>query len=833
MLDSAGQPLPLTWWMHGGNVFRYADNCDVPLPNTIALHLMKRYYSQPLKQVGDELTLHYHTWVWNDENGDGRYYWNQARNFSECREDFDITLCHYLLEEEIFPVSFRSGWHYMDNEWQNYIDKLIPFCLHDAWPDKRLQDDEPSDNIYDWSLSSSEWVPFHPSLTNYQLPGAARGWNVRCIKMNSLTATIVNQMFARAAAGKDQLACLWSHLPETDFPDQIRNAHDLITATAKRYPGVHFHHMTAVDAFKAWLKTPDDQAPALTFTDQGGEEPRFLIQTDEPIFQTQPFVAVKDIYSRYQILSCTPTGVNKWEAVSPVKRTQLAKAGVALTDTVGNQSLQLIRYLPDDLFLDNESEGYRELVGGFTIIDQYAWGTDARVARVAAGDSAVIRLDLPVREKGLYQLFFQQTPVSQPMDTLTLVLTQSGRQEWRREIAGPWEAKQWQRAATCTLDPAAAPALYLIARNRSSSSRSFSIDALRITPLIPDRQLLISPHLLTFGEISLFTPIEKHLLLQNTGKEPLRIHSISSQQGLFIPSRQGPLELPPFSEVTLSIRFRAEQTVTATDSLIILSDDPITPRSILPMTVQANAYFITVDNADSSGYREYGDWRTSNAQAWGPSSRYVNLSDGPGTFAQFTVHLPLAGRYSLAIIVPKTANASDHALYRILCGGRTLDSLYVDQNSSSGTWVTLGEYDLSAGVPVLVQVIHAGGQNAGTVLRADAIRFTLLGYGTGVARRQFTPQPVEAQLFSPYPNPFNTSTVLRFYLPSEGEVNLDIYDVQGRRVRSLISGRAGKGEQESVWDGRDEAGRLAASGLYFAVLFGTDFMISNRMFLIR
>ncbi|HNW58065.1 MAG TPA: FlgD immunoglobulin-like domain containing protein [bacterium] len=833
LLDSDKRPLPLTWWMHGGNVFRYADNCDVPLANTYALHLMKRYHGQAIARVGDELTLHYHTWDWTDENGDGHYYWNQAQHFSQCRADFDLTLCHYLLEEEVFPVSFRSGWHYMDNDWQNYLNELLPFSLDDAWPEKRLQDDEPTDNIYDWSQASSEWVPFHPSPENYQLPGTGRGWNVRCIYMNSLSQTTVDRMFANAAAGTDQLACLWSHLPETDFPDQIRNAYAMVVAAAKRYPSVRFHHMTAVSAYQAWLKTLDHQAPALTFTDQGGEEPLFLIQTDEPIFQKQPFVAIKDIYNHYQMVPCTPIGVHTWQAVSPVNRRQLAKAGVALTDTVGNQSLQIIRFLPDDLFLDNTSPAYRELAGRFTTINAYAWGTDARMARVAAGDSAVIRYTLSVAEKGLYQLFFQYAPVEAPADTLTLILGQSGRQEWRREITGPWKAKQWQHAVTCELDPAAAPALYLIARPHGTAPRSLCVDAIKITPLIPDRMMAISPQFLNFGEVSLLTQAEKSLVLQNSGREPLHIHSISCQQGLFTISPADAFAVPPFSETRLTVRFYTTQAVTAADSLIILSDDPLTPRFALPLTAQASAYFSVVDNSDSTGYREYGEWRTSNAQAWGPSSRYVNLSDGQGTFAQFTGLLPRSGRYRLEIIVPKTANASDHALYRIRCDGQALDSLYLDQNSNSGTWVPLGEYDLPANVPVLVQVIHAGGQSTGTVLRADAIRFTLLGGGSGMARRESDALPDEARLYTAYPNPFNASTVLRFVLPAAGDVHLDLYDIQGRRVRTLLAASIASGEHEVSWDGKDNAGHQAASGLYFAVFLGKDFFLSNRLFLIR
>lgn len=54
------------------------------------------------------------------------FYWNEAQTFHECRVDFDQALAQSLLEEEVFPVSFRSDWHYMDNEWQQYLNQLLP-----------------------------------------------------------------------------------------------------------------------------------------------------------------------------------------------------------------------------------------------------------------------------------------------------------------------------------------------------------------------------------------------------------------------------------------------------------------------------------------------------------------------------------------------------------------------------------------------------------------------------------------------------------------------------------------------------------------------------------
>ncbi len=198
---SDGKPLKLTWWMHGGNMFRYARNNNVPYSNTIALNLMKTYHGEAIETYGDELTLHYHTWDWTDYDGDGIYYWNQTPTFSACREDFDWTLAQYLLEENVFPVSFRSGWHYMDNDWQNYLDELLPFSLHNDYPNKHIDTVEPLDNLYDWSRCSPYFVPFHPSPQDYQAVGETKGWNVRSIYMKSVTPEILAQIFQRARDG--------------------------------------------------------------------------------------------------------------------------------------------------------------------------------------------------------------------------------------------------------------------------------------------------------------------------------------------------------------------------------------------------------------------------------------------------------------------------------------------------------------------------------------------------------------------------------------------------------------------------------------------------------
>ena len=74
---------------------------------------------------------------------------------------------------------------------------------------------------------------------------------------------------------------------------------------------------------------------------------------------------------------------------------------------------------------------------------------------------------------------------------------------------------------------------------------------------------------------------------------------------------------------------------------------------------------------------------------------------------------------------------------------------------------------------------------------------------------------VSATSFQVWPNPFNTTTQLRFRLNQAASVRLAIYNVQGQRVRTLVDAPLHAGVHRMRWDGRDERGHSAATGLYF------------------
>jgi subtilisin family serine protease len=76
--------------------------------------------------------------------------------------------------------------------------------------------------------------------------------------------------------------------------------------------------------------------------------------------------------------------------------------------------------------------------------------------------------------------------------------------------------------------------------------------------------------------------------------------------------------------------------------------------------------------------------------------------------------------------------------------------------------------------------------------------------------------PVAAVFFGAVPNPFSPTTDLHFNLPAAADVELRIYDVAGRLVRTLVDGPRPGGENKVQWNGRDETGHDVASGTYFA-----------------
>jgi flagellar hook assembly protein FlgD len=91
----------------------------------------------------------------------------------------------------------------------------------------------------------------------------------------------------------------------------------------------------------------------------------------------------------------------------------------------------------------------------------------------------------------------------------------------------------------------------------------------------------------------------------------------------------------------------------------------------------------------------------------------------------------------------------------------------------------------------------------------------------------------ELSVWPSQPNPFRTSTTLRFDLPRDQEVRVTVHDVTGRRVAVLRDGPERAGRHSLGWDGRDALGRRVAAGVYFARVSTPDASRSLKMVVLR
>lgn len=107
---------------------------------------------------------------------------------------------------------------------------------------------------------------------------------------------------------------------------------------------------------------------------------------------------------------------------------------------------------------------------------------------------------------------------------------------------------------------------------------------------------------------------------------------------------------------------------------------------------------------------------------------------------------------------------------------------------------------------------------------SEAVRSTTI-------KLSLPPKPVT--LYQNFPNPFNPSTTISFFIPDRASINLDIFDVKGRRVKTLIDEIKPAGRYNAEWNGRNSRGNPVSSGVYYYRLTAGKNIITKKLVLMR
>ena len=146
--------------------------------------------------------------------------------------------------------------------------------------------------------------------------------------------------------------------------------------------------------------------------------------------------------------------------------------------------------------------------------------------------------------------------------------------------------------------------------------------------------------------------------------------------------------------------------------------------------------------------------------------------------------------------------------------------------------IALASAELLNAEDILIRVEYNGGETGGSIsfsnviLNGESIEGVVLGVNEESSVSRYT-------LIGNYPNPFNPTTNIVFEIPQRANVKIDIYDVLGRKIKTLVNNVYNQGRYEVQWNAKDEQGVKVSSGMYVAVMQAGNYRHSIKMNLLK
>ena len=93
--------------------------------------------------------------------------------------------------------------------------------------------------------------------------------------------------------------------------------------------------------------------------------------------------------------------------------------------------------------------------------------------------------------------------------------------------------------------------------------------------------------------------------------------------------------------------------------------------------------------------------------------------------------------------------------------------------------------------------------------------------------------PHQFELSQNYPNPFNPVTNIKYNIPARSYVTIEVYNVIGQKIRTLVDENKSAGEYHTTWNGDDSYGQKVSTGVYFCRFQAGDYVETKKMILLK
>lgn len=239
-----------------------------------------------------------------------------------------------------------------------------------------------------------------------------------------------------------------------------------------------------------------------------------------------------------------------------------------------------------------------------------------------------------------------------------------------------------------------------------------------------------------------------------------------------------------------------------------------------------NGPWVLQDELSVSGSAITDSWGgngfyAQNCDVWIQTQSPVNLPTGVNCLLSFDSHLYTEYEY-------------DPVMVQLSADGDEWTTLWTDSGQKDWwqrIYVDLSEYPGAHYLRFRLtdQSTHIELTDPGWTI--DNIR---IFSGTAVSNDDHSsPQIGSYALYPNIPNPFNPTTTISFANAQPSAVKLEIFNIKGQKVRTLVDEMLGAGTHKVVWDGDDDQGQSVSSGLYLYRLSAPDFVKTRKMMLVK
>ena len=195
-------------------------------------------------------------------------------------------------------------------------------------------------------------------------------------------------------------------------------------------------------------------------------------------------------------------------------------------------------------------------------------------------------------------------------------------------------------------------------------------------------------------------------------------------------------------------------------------------------------------------------------------------------------------RYNIDVYTPSISDLTSAARYEIIVkdtsGMNTKTMVVYNQNNNPDNFNTIATMNLPAGsncAVILRDVVDS--ISTGSYVVFDALRFVNTANVNITNEQSQQAFPTEIILQPAHPNPFNTSTTLRYELTVNEVVKIDIFDILGDHVKTVLNEKQSSGYKTIIWNGTNDGNKIVPTGIYYYTVSTRRFSKTNKLVLIK